>query len=471
MLASWWKNRRRRRILARPFPAEWARLLERRVRHYRHLPAPRQRLVEQIVQVMVAEKEWAGAAGLVVSTDMRVTIAGQAAIMASGFAEPYFFDRLHTLVVHPGTVRFTPEQSAANPLLPGPDPLDGVAWHRGPVVLSWARVRRELSGHAPGHNVVLHEFAHHLDGLCGEMDGAPPLGDPQRERRWYAVTEAEFLRLVGSARRDEATLLDHYGAKNRAEFFAVSTECFFELPHELRERHGELYEALADFYRQSPADWLPRREAAPAENGAAAGQFVDVGRRERHRDDFARLRAVQAMPVSDALFSLGLEQLRLGQAEEAVRIFTRLIEHDARDEESLAQRAIAHLQLGDRAAARADCDAALAIDPADVDALCVRGEILLDQGDARAALADLNDAVLAAPRDAQARVSRSRAWLALGGARKALADANEALKSDPYLAEAHHQRGRANQALGRTKAADQDFLRARLLEPHHAWHE
>ena len=78
MLASWWKNRRRRRILAQPFPAEWTRLLERRVRHYRHLPAPRRRLVDQIVQVMVAEKEWAGAAGLVVSTDMRVTIAGHA---------------------------------------------------------------------------------------------------------------------------------------------------------------------------------------------------------------------------------------------------------------------------------------------------------------------------------------------------------------------------------------------------------
>ena len=62
MLASWWKNRRRRRILDQPFPAEWARLLERRVRHYQYLPAPRRRLVEQIVQVMVAEKEWAGAA-------------------------------------------------------------------------------------------------------------------------------------------------------------------------------------------------------------------------------------------------------------------------------------------------------------------------------------------------------------------------------------------------------------------------
>jgi Mlc titration factor MtfA (ptsG expression regulator)/Tfp pilus assembly protein PilF len=468
MLFSWLRNRRRRRILAQPFAAEWVRLLERRVRHYRYVPASQKRRVEQIVQVLVAEKEWAGAGGFVVTPDMAVTIAGQAAIMASGFDEPYFFDRLDTLVIHPGTVRFTPEQSAANPLLPEPAALDGVAWHRGPVVLSWARVRQELTGQSPGHNVVLHEFAHHLDGLYGDMDGIPPLPDAQRERRWYAVTEAEFLRLVGNARRDEATLLDHYGAKNRAEFFAVSTECFFELPHELRERHRELYDTLADFYHQNPAEWLPQGISEQF-TAAATGSPASHGQQQRRRNERGQLRAVQMLPTADALFSLGLEHLRLGNAEEAARVFTRLIAEDPHDEEALSQRAIAYFQLGDHAAARADCDAALAIDPTDVDALCIRGEIWLQQGNPERAMVDLNAAVAAAPRDAEARTSRARAWMALDRPKKAVADLTDAIRSDPYLAEAYHDRGEANRALGRLKAAEQDFTRAKLLEPDIDW--
>jgi Mlc titration factor MtfA (ptsG expression regulator)/Flp pilus assembly protein TadD len=468
MIVSWLRNRRRRRILAAPFPAEWQRILERRLRHYRHLPAEQKRRLHPIVQVLVAEKEWAGAGGLEITEDMKVTIAGEAAVMVSGFEPEYFFDRLHTLVIHPGTVRFSSRQTARNANLPE-GAFDGIAWHRGPVVLSWARLRRELSGQSPGRNVILHEFAHHLDGLVGEMDGAPPLGDAKREQRWYAVTEAEFFRLVGNARRDEATLLDHYGASNRAEFFAVATECFFELPHELRERHRELYDTLADFYRQSPAEWLPRREAAENLQADANGQFVHVDRRERRRNDHARLRAVRDLPTADALFALGLEHLRVEQPEEAVRIFTRLIELDPQDEESLSQRAIALFQLERYDEAEADCAAALAIDPRDVDALCVRGEILLNEGDLAGALAALSAAVTEAPGDAEARVSRARVWLDMGRARKALGDLSEALKREPYLADAHYERGLANEALGRTREAEQDFRRAVLLEPEGDW--
>jgi Mlc titration factor MtfA (ptsG expression regulator)/Tfp pilus assembly protein PilF len=470
MIISWIRNRRRRRILSVPFPADWESLIKRRIRHYRHLPEPQQRRVRQIVQVMAAEKEWAAAGGLQLDPDMMVTIAAQAAVMVSGFDEPYFFDRLHTLVIHPGTVRFSMDRATANPNLPA-GMFHGIAWQRGPVVLSWQRVRRELTGQSPGHNVVLHEFAHHLDGLVGEMDGAPPLKDAAAERQWYAVTEAEFLRLVGSARRDEATLLDHYGASNRAEFFAVATECFFELPHELRERHRELYETLADFYRQSPAEWLPRREPRGELQADEEGNFVRLEPRRRRREDHARLRAVQSLPTADALFAIGLEHLRVGQANDAARVFTQLLAIDPQDEESLAHRAMAYLHLGRSAEAQADCDAALAIDPRDVDALCVRGELSLAEGRHEPALVDLTEAVLQAPRDAGARILRARAWLAAGRPRKALADVSEALVHDPYSAEAFYVRGLAQRAAGREREAERDFTRARLLEPRGQWGE
>jgi Mlc titration factor MtfA (ptsG expression regulator) len=152
-------------------------------------------------------------------------------------------------------MRFDP--SIANPHLPDPSPLDGVAWQRGPVLISWAAVRDERRGPSEGRNVVIHEFAHHLDGLNGAMDGIPPLS-AEAEQRWIDVSDQEREWLEEDARRGDRTLLDYDGAANAAEFFAVASERFFELPHALKRRHPELYESLADFYCQDPTTWMPK---------------------------------------------------------------------------------------------------------------------------------------------------------------------------------------------------------------------
>jgi Mlc titration factor MtfA (ptsG expression regulator) len=257
MVFSWLKTRRRRRLLATPFPDAWREILERRVRQYRYLPAVQQDRVRAIVQVMLAEKEWAPAAGFAITDEMRVTIAGIAAMIVSGLDEPYFYDRLDTVVVHPTSMRFSLNQGMANPHVPEPSVLDGVAWQRGPVVVNWAAVRDERRGPSAGRNVVVHEFAHHLDGLNGAMDGTPPL-DAEAEQRWNDMMDQEMEWLAEDARRGEESLLDVSAAESPAEFFAVASECFFELPHELARYHPELHAGLVNFYRQNPASWLPR---------------------------------------------------------------------------------------------------------------------------------------------------------------------------------------------------------------------
>ena len=99
-------------------------------------------------------------------------------------------------------------------------------------------------------NVVLHEFAHKMDMLDGVVDGTPLLPDQQALDRWIAVCEAEFELM----RRGEAgPLLDDYGATDPGEFFAVATEAFFGRPVDFREAKPQLYEVLADYYRQDPA--------------------------------------------------------------------------------------------------------------------------------------------------------------------------------------------------------------------------
>ena len=49
--------------------------------------------------------------------------------------------------------------------------------------------------------------------------------------------------------------MDHYGATNPAEFFAVATETFFEKPHRMARHHEELFQVLSAYYRIDPREW------------------------------------------------------------------------------------------------------------------------------------------------------------------------------------------------------------------------
>ena len=68
---------------------------------------------------------------------------------------------------------------------------------------------------------------------------------------------AEYDKLYSLSRRGKATLLDQYGAKDPAEFFAVAVECFFEKPRLFKGRHPRLYALLADYFNQKPAAVRP----------------------------------------------------------------------------------------------------------------------------------------------------------------------------------------------------------------------
>ncbi|MCG8585029.1 MAG: zinc-dependent peptidase [Pirellulales bacterium] len=254
MFLNLFKSRRRKQLLTEPFPTEWEAWLAE-IRHYRQIDDGQRKKLREIARVFVAEKVWEGCDGLEVTEKMKVTIAAGAALLAVGVEPNYYFDRVQTILIFPDT--FVRPSEWHGGMLVDEDgvPTLGEAWHRGPIVLAWETVEAEAAGHSQGHNLVAHEFAHYLDGLDGEMDGTPPLAGSEQYANWHRVTQREFERLVHQSQRGAATLLDHYGATNNAEFFAVATECFFERPRELRKRHGELYEALAGFYHQQPAEW------------------------------------------------------------------------------------------------------------------------------------------------------------------------------------------------------------------------
>jgi hypothetical protein len=134
-------------------------------------------------------------------------------------------------------------------------PLVGESWDTGCVVLAWDEVLESGVCDDDGYNVVIHEFAHQLDAEDGITDGAPVLPTRARHRSWARVFGHEYRRLREMLQDGGQTVLDEYGASDPAEFFAVVTESFFEIPRHLREEHPELYEELRQYYRQDPATW------------------------------------------------------------------------------------------------------------------------------------------------------------------------------------------------------------------------
>lgn len=254
---AWLQRRRRRKLSSAPFPVEWDSVLRSNFAQYAGLNDAERRRLQGIARIVAAEKYWEGCNGLVMTDEIRITIAAQAALLLLGFDEEYF-SRLITILVYPGQY-VAPEKKR----LPfgleeeGWSARLGEAWHTGVVVLSWPDVLEGGRHPTDGRNVVLHEFAHVLDAADHQFDGTPDLLPDDQYDTWREVMTAEYRQLVRAAENGRWTLLDRYGAQSEAEFFAVATECFFERPHAMRARHARLFQVLQQFYRQDPCTRLP----------------------------------------------------------------------------------------------------------------------------------------------------------------------------------------------------------------------
>jgi hypothetical protein len=255
-MLDWFRNRRRKKLLARPFPVEWEAIIRRNVAHDHWLSAEERRQLRDLVRIFVAEMHWEGCGGLALNDEIRVTIAAQACMLVLKLPHA-LYRNVSSILVYPSTVVVPPRPMGPFevPSRPvgGPLPVLGEAQLRGPVILVWDAVRRTGRHPESGHNVVYHEFAHKLDMLDGRADGTPPLHGRAEYQRWIRVCSREYVALCERATKGKRSLLDVYGATNEAEFFAVATEQFFDQPVALRGRHAELYGVLRAFYKQDPA--------------------------------------------------------------------------------------------------------------------------------------------------------------------------------------------------------------------------
>jgi Mlc titration factor MtfA (ptsG expression regulator) len=226
-------------------------LIARQIAHWRVLDAPEQQRLLALTDWLLQRKHWEAARDFDLDDTIRVVIAAQAALLILGLSTDHY-RLVSAVIVHPSATVARGERAGPTPgtRTDAIVPVHGLAQdRRGPVVIAWDQARAGARHPERGHNVVFHEFAHKLDLLDGDFDGAPPLAGAERDR-WQRVCTAVFEDLRAGRARPP---LRPYGAVNPAEFFAVATEAFFDRPRELAGSEPELYGVLSAFYRQDPA--------------------------------------------------------------------------------------------------------------------------------------------------------------------------------------------------------------------------
>lgn len=246
---------RLKKAIAAPFPDEWVAIVERNIAVYQNLPMELRMQLRNLIRQFLHQKVFTGAGGLEITDEIRVTIAAEACMLLVN-RPTNVYPSLRYIIVYPTAFVVDRPQGGADGIVSeGRKGLLGESWSNGKVILAWDNVLHGSSNFVDGQNVVLHEFAHQLDSESGSTNGAPVLAGRNCLRTWAATLSGEFDELQKDAWKGKRSLIDHYGATNPAEFFAVSTETFFEKPVQMAKHHAELFEVLRCYYRIDPREW------------------------------------------------------------------------------------------------------------------------------------------------------------------------------------------------------------------------
>lgn len=251
----YWREYQRHKIRSRPFNKAWRRIIQRRMPYFRKMPADLQLQLKRHIQVFLSEKQFIGCNGVVITDEIRVTVAAQACLLLLNRPTDYY-PQLRSILIYPRAfIIAQQQQQTGGVLLNRQVTLAGESWENGKVILSWDDTKTGADIPDDGHNVVIHEFAHQLDQENGHANGSPILGKNQDYQTWSKVFSAQFEALQHDASRGKKSLFDYYGATNPAEFFAVASEVFFEQSEQFQRDYSDLYKQLQMYYRVDPALW------------------------------------------------------------------------------------------------------------------------------------------------------------------------------------------------------------------------
>lgn len=197
--------------------------------------------------------------GFELTEPMQATIATQAALLVFGLECPEqdrsltWLRNWREILVYPAPFHNGRQTTFNEKGLPASwgGFESGETHYQGGIIINWQDDQpHPLRRHA--NQVLLHEMAHKLDMLDGDTNGHPPLHSNMNQQVWFDVFSHAFAHLNEQLDQGINTTINPYAATDPAEFFAVTTEYFFEAPRILHHAFPDVYQQLSLFYRQDP---------------------------------------------------------------------------------------------------------------------------------------------------------------------------------------------------------------------------
>lgn len=169
-------------------------------------------------------------------------LVASSAVIPIFYLPGYKYFNLKSVLLYPGT--FNKEEFLAGGYERNTLGMVGTGPMQGSMILSKVALHHGFKNIDQPHNTGIHEFVHLMDKEDGEVDGLPEtLLQKKFNQQWLELIDINTQKIL----RGESDI-SSYATTNRAEFFAVVSEYFFNNPVQFKENHPELAEILSKMF-------------------------------------------------------------------------------------------------------------------------------------------------------------------------------------------------------------------------------
>lgn len=226
-----------------PFPKNFRELLVQNVQFYQNLDNPSRKRFENKIQSFLLRANVEGVNTEV--TDLDKLLVASSAVIPVFYFDKWTYYNLETVLLYPGTFNkeeFLGAGYEKNTLgMVGNGPMQRI------MILSKPALHNGFMN-VGRNNTGIHEFVHLLDKEDGDVDGLPEVLLRKNLNATWMDLVSKNMDAIMSGHSD----INSYGASNRAEFFSVASEYFFNDPDQFKKNHSELYGMMQTIF-QMPA--------------------------------------------------------------------------------------------------------------------------------------------------------------------------------------------------------------------------
>ncbi|MEO6844271.1 MAG: M90 family metallopeptidase [Ginsengibacter sp.] len=224
-------------------PDNYQQLLAQHISYYNRLVEKDKRRFEEKIKEFLGYISINGVNTDVTDID-KLLVASSAVIPIFGFDKWRYYN-LKIVLLYPATF------NKSEYLAPGYEQNTLGMIGNGPMqrimILSKPALHQGFLRENLNENTGIHEFVHLLDKEDGDVDGLPEaLLNRKYNARWIELIN-QNIETILSGHSD----INYYGASNKAEFFAVTSEYFFNSPELFKQNHPELFTLMCKIFNQN----------------------------------------------------------------------------------------------------------------------------------------------------------------------------------------------------------------------------